>query len=78
MCQEMERKFTRLSESLVTDLQSRDKLVTELTVKNKLISAILKVESLKHSCVGLDNTGRTRSKSLRNKPVEDRVNGRVS
>lgn len=78
MCQEMERKFARLSESLVIDLQSRDKIVTELTVKNKFISAILKVESLKHSCVGYENTARARSRSLRSKPVEDRVNRRVS
>ena len=62
------------------DLQLRDKLITELTVKNKFIAAILKVKSLKHSCMefGTDNTVRMRSKSLRSRPVDDRVNGRVS
>ena len=65
MCQEMERKFSRLSESLVVDLQLRDRLVTELTVKNKFVSAMLRVQSLKqsssNSAGGGDFGGRMRS-----------------
>ena len=77
MSQEMEKKFNHLSELLVLDLQVRDKLVTELNVKNKFISAILKVESLKHSTGGLDGTGRARSKSMRSKASDEKVNGKV-
>lgn len=75
MCQEMERKFTRLSDSLVVDLQLRDKLVIELTVKNKFISAMLRVQSLKQSCAvasGVMDGGRPRSKSLRTRPPDER------
>ena len=77
MCQEMERKFKRLSDSLIIDLQLRDKLVIELTVKNKFISAMLRVQSLKQSCCGVVSgvggmDGRARSKSLRTKPSGER------
>lgn len=79
MSQEMEKKFNHLSELLVLDLQVRDKLVTELSVKNKFISAILRVKSLKHTLSGgMDSAGRPRSRSTRSKPIEDRVNEKVS
>ena len=80
MCQEMEAKFSRLSESLVADLQFRDKLVTELSVKNKFITAMLRVKSLKHSssvASSGDALARPRSKSMRSKVAEDRINGKV-
>lgn len=80
MCQEMERKFSRLSESLVVDLQLRDRLVTELTVKNKFVSAMLRVQSLKqsssNSAGGGDFGGRMRSRSLRSKVPDERANGK--
>lgn len=80
MCEEMEAKFNHLSEHLVLNLQQRDKLLTELSVKNKFISAILRVKSLKHSSStnsGVDITGRPRSKSVKGKAAEERVNGKV-
>ena len=81
MCQEMERKFSRLSESLVIDLQFRDRLVTELTVKNKFVSAMLRVQSLKqssgNSAGGGDFGNRMRSRSLRSKVPDERANGKV-
>ena len=76
MSQEMERKFTRMSELLVVDLQLRDTLVTELDIKNKFISAMLRVQSLKHSssnAVGSVMDGIVRPKrSLRNKQCEEK------
>lgn len=84
MCQEMERKFIRLSESLVINLQQRDRLVIELTVKNKFISAMLRVQSLKQSSAvagnssGVDGGGqRARSKSMKNRSTDERVHGKV-
>lgn len=81
MSQEMERKFTHLSESLVIHLQLRDRLVTELTVKNKFISAMLRVTSLQHSNIGtstggINGTGRPRSMSMKNKSAVERLNGK--
>jgi hypothetical protein len=72
MCEEMERKFSGLSELLVADLQLRDKLVIELNVKNKFISAMLRVQSLKQTySVGSGVTrgadGGTRTRSKKNK-----------
>lgn len=84
MCQEMEAKFSRLSELLVVDLQLRDKLVIELTVKNKFISAMLRVQSLKQTCSivsggsGVDGGGRVRLKSMRSKLSDERSNEKVS
>lgn len=80
MSQEMGEKFNHLSELLVLDLEVRDKLVTQLTVKNKFISAILRVESLKHSSTAtrLDGIARPRSKSMRLKATDERLNGKVS
>lgn len=83
MTQEMETKFTHLSELLVVILQLRDKLVTELRIKNKFISAMLRVQSLRHSTAiasgsGIEFTGRLRSRSLRNKSSDEKEHGKVS
>ena len=72
MCEEMEEKFSQLSELLVVNLQLRDKLVTELSVKNKFICAMLRVQSLKQS--SMDIGSRPRSHSVR---TDERINGKV-
>lgn len=49
MIAEMEGKFVSMSDTLVCDLTCRDKFVFGLDVKNKFISALLQVQSLRHS-----------------------------
>ncbi len=80
MVQEMDEKFTHLSDLLVSDLEKRDRLITEINIKNKFISAMLRVQSLRHSnslASGyvLDTIARHK---LRTKTSEDKVNGKVS
>ena len=49
MIAEMEMKFACMSEVLVAELTLRDRAVIGLHVKNKFISALLQVQTLRHS-----------------------------
>ena len=49
MRDEMSSKFTRLSDTLITDLQQRDVLIQQLDTKNRFVSALLKVQGLRHT-----------------------------
>jgi hypothetical protein len=49
MCHEMESKFSRLSEELLTNLQLRDVMAGEMEAKNRFVSALLRVQQLLHT-----------------------------
>ena len=49
MRDEMASKFTRLSDTLITELQERDILIQQMAAKNRFVSALLKVQGLRHS-----------------------------
>ena len=48
-CEEMTSKFQRLSDELISELQQRDLVVHEMDTKNRFISAMLKVQNLRHN-----------------------------
>lgn len=77
MIREMENKFSRMSEVLVCDLTCRDKLVIELGIKNKFISALLQVQSLRHSSSqssGSRFESMGRALAAKSKQSEDKTN----
>lgn len=89
MLSEMESKFGRLSEVLITELQQRDLMASQLDTKNGFIAALLRVQTLKHlsSITTSDNTmkglrSRSRTWSLSSsgkaaKPPEEKSSGKV-
>lgn len=49
MRDEMASKFTRLSDTLIIELQQRDVFIQQMAAKNRFVSALLKVQGMKHS-----------------------------
>lgn len=80
MCEEMTSKCTRLSDILVSELQERDVIVHKMEAKNRFISALLKVQNLRHNLGqngSVNGTARSRARTWTSKGREERNSGKV-